>query len=60
MYQGQKDVFTGFLLHVSIKLEGAQMSSSETHVASSQREKERKGHFINNFNGQIKKARFLM
>lgn len=43
MYQGQKDVFSGFMLHVSIRLEGAQMSSSGTHIASSQGGKGKKG-----------------
>lgn len=43
MYQGQKDVFSGFMLHVSIRLEGAQMSSSGTHIVSSQGGKGKKG-----------------
>lgn len=60
MYGGQKDVFTGFVLFVFIRLEVAQSSSSGTQIASSQKGKERKGHFINNFNSQIKKARALM
>lgn len=60
MYQGQKDAFTGFVLQVFIRLESAQTASSGAHIASSQGGKERKGHFINNFNIRIRKARFFM
>lgn len=42
MYQGQKDVFSGFMLHVSVRLVGAQMSSSGTQIASSQKGKGKK------------------
>lgn len=59
MYGGQKDVFTGFVSFVFIRLEVAQMSSSGTQIASSQKGKERKGYFINNFNSQIKKSQIL-
>lgn len=43
MHQWQKDVFSGFMLDVSIRLESAQMSSSGTHISSSQGGKGKKG-----------------